>query len=279
LTSRSFASTGKSGLGTRQRSPSPILAPGELHPERLAQLAASTEDFRKRQSGANEAKKIEGREWAARKALIELDEANGVKVRAVCQAHMTLATRLKRLTPCHQFHPLHVVPTAPAQTIPVPLLRLVFPHQFDALVVERRDHLARKLGAGPGGRVGVDDTYGSHRRGDDETSGISLINGKGKDENMSQAARLREMMKQDALEAIEPDVDLDEGAGNMAFGGTTTNNSKSIGVDEPHVDELDKEGVDAAPIDWEAQVEGVQRVLAMDVSCAGKLPYRTFAPL
>ena len=152
--------------------------------------------------------------------------------------------------------------------MPVPMLRLVFPHQFEALVVERRDHLARKLGAGPGGRIGVDDTYGRHRHGDDEPGGISLISGKGKDENMSQAARLREMMRQDALETIEPDADLDEVAGNMAFGGTTTSADKSAGVDEPHVDELDKEGVDAAPIDWEAQVEGVQRVLAMDVSRA-----------
>ena len=72
--------SGKSGLGARKRSPSPILAPGELHPEKLAQLESTTEDFRKRQSGVNEAKKIEGREWAARKVMVELDEANGVKV-------------------------------------------------------------------------------------------------------------------------------------------------------------------------------------------------------
>ena len=83
LIPRFLALTGKSGLGTRKRSPSPLLAPGELHPEKLAQLTATTEDFRKRQSGVNEAKKIEGREWAARKALVELDEANGVRVSAV----------------------------------------------------------------------------------------------------------------------------------------------------------------------------------------------------
>lgn len=72
--------SGKSGLGARKRSPSPVLAPGELHPEKLAQLESTTEDFRKRQSGVNEARKIEGREWAARKIMVELDEANGVKV-------------------------------------------------------------------------------------------------------------------------------------------------------------------------------------------------------
>ena len=200
---------------------------------------------------------------------MELDEANGVKVSAVrCGIDKSLDIALIRLVDFPQFHPLHVVPTAPAQTMPVPLLRLVFPHQFEALVVERRDHLARKLGAGPGGRVGVDDTYDSHRRGVDEAGGVSLISGKGKDENMSQAARLREMMRQDALETIEPDADLDdEVAGDMAFGGTATNVGRSAQVDdEPHIDELDKEGVDAASIDWEAQVEGVQRVLGMDVS-------------
>jgi len=171
-----------------------------------------------------------------------------------------------------QFHPLHVIPTAPAQTIPIPLLRLVFPMQCDALIAQRRDHLARKLGAGPGGRVGIDDTYGHYGRrteggasGSEDLGGISMIRGMSKDDNMSQAARLKAMMQLDALESIEPDVDLEDGDGDLAFAGAFGAGPKK--VDESITEEtaLDADTVDMAPIDWSTHVEGVQRVLGMEV--------------
>jgi hypothetical protein len=75
-------------------------------------------------------------------------------------------------------------------------------------------------------------------------------------------------MKQDALETLEPDTDLEESDGRLAFMDATGTTSKSVEEEEKTIEEIDKEGVDSAPIDWEAQVEGVQRVLGMDVSVA-----------
>jgi hypothetical protein len=74
---------GRAGLGTsRPRTPSPPLPPTELHPTKLAKLADDTEAFRRSRGAEEERRRIESREWAARKVLIELDERKGVKVGA-----------------------------------------------------------------------------------------------------------------------------------------------------------------------------------------------------
>jgi hypothetical protein len=153
--------------------------------------------------------------------------------------------------------------------------------QCDVLIMERRDHLARKLGAGPGGRVGVDDTYGRRSEGgasgSQDLGGIPMIRGMSKDDNMSQAARLKAMMQMDALEAIEPDGDLEEGDGDLAFAGAF--GTKTGKVEEPIEVEntLDADTVDMAPIDWTAHVEGVQRVLGMEVG-SEETPVRNSPP-
>lgn len=79
---------GKSGLGAHQRSPSPenmsfllrqTAAPVPTGPGK--ELDLSADDFRRRRGEREDAKRTEGREWAARGLLMEFDQAKGIPVR------------------------------------------------------------------------------------------------------------------------------------------------------------------------------------------------------
>lgn len=225
-------------MGTRQP-PAPVaLGPGQLDPTRLAQLESSTADFRARQSGANEAKKLESREWAARKILVQLDEADK-------------GTR---------FHPLHVIPTAPIQTIPVPLLRLVWPEHGHDMADARKQWMA--------GRNGVDDTYG-HEDGVGGTLVRGGVAGKDKDENRARADALRDQMRRDALESVDDSaLGQEHQDGPVAFGDVAAAAQLNQTIYNEQDEIPDKDAVDLAPVDWSAQVEGVEKVMAMDVSRA-----------
>lgn len=259
--------TGKTGLGARAQMSPPVLAPGELAPGRLEELATSTNDFRKRQAGENEARKVEGREWAARKIMVDLDESTGLKVRKSYSAYspwMRMAQLFRN--DGLQFHPLHVIPSAPAQTIPTPLLRLIFDLEAESLIRERQEYLARKLGAGSGGRVGVDDTYG---HAEDLAGGT--VRARGTKENMSEAASLKEMMRLDALEENEGDLEADDDE-DLTFGGGLVKQKQSEVVENEAIAVVQDE-VDIAPINWQEQVEGVNRVLTLNVSVLPTLCY------
>lgn len=85
---------------------------------------------------------------------------------------------------------------------------------------------------------------------------------------MSQAQRLKEMMQRDMLQEVEGDEEGEEdGEGKVVFaagyGGVKLEGKGTVKDDDE--DEI-KDEVDIAPINWEEQVDGVKRVLAMDVS-------------
>lgn len=123
----------------------------------------------------------------------------------------------------------------------------------------------------------MDDTYSHHGRrteggtsGSQVLGGIPTIRGMSKDDNMSPAARLKAMMQQDALEAVEPDADLEDGDGDIAFAGVFGAGTKKFEESVTAEPALAADTVDMAPMDWSAQVEGVQRVLGMEVGRRGQ---------
>ncbi|KAI5452844.1 hypothetical protein NCC49_006384 [Naganishia albida] len=118
--------TGKSGLGAHQRSPEPedmsflLRQAGTGRPASTAtttgpgkELDLEADAFRRRRGEKEDAKRTEGREWAARGLLMEFDQAKGVP-----------------------FHPLWIIPSSALQTIPRPLLRLIDPQAADDLASE-----------------------------------------------------------------------------------------------------------------------------------------------
>lgn len=85
---------------------------------------------------------------------------------------------------------------------------------------------------------------------------------------MSEAHRLKEMMQRDMLQDVGDDEE-DEEEGKITFAagyGGVKAEGKGPALDE---DEKGiKDEVDTAPINWVEQVDGVKRVLEMDVSRA-----------
>ncbi|KAK4683583.1 hypothetical protein P7C73_g6656, partial [Tremellales sp. Uapishka_1] len=138
---------GRKGLSAREPTPPPLPPTGSnpdyLDPAKLARLGKQTESFRERQRREFEEKEIGRKEWKARERLIEFDQAGGIK-----------------------FHPLHVMPADPLQTLPRPLLRLIYPAQIS-----------------PEG----------------ETAPLPPIESFAADKNMSAAERLRAEMRRDML--------------------------------------------------------------------------------
>ena len=210
----------------------PLLASGELHPERLAQLESTTQDFRKHQAELSEAKSIEGKEWTARKILIDLDEAKGIR-----------------------FHPLHVIPHSPARTIPIPLLELIFPLHADittAEIAERREYLREGSSAKDTGRTEPIDMV-------KQSDNWQSLASEGKRANTNRAERVRQQIKLDALIEVEGLADQDlHNRPDIAFSRT----GFEVGDEEPH----EKNAVDTAGVNWDEHIDGTKRVLAMDVS-------------
>jgi hypothetical protein len=92
--------------------------PDALDAEKLAKLGRATDSFRDRQKRGFEIKEIERKSWKARERLVELDHAKGV---------MVSLARLVKMMLNKQFHPLHVSPSAPNESIPKQLKCLLFP--------------------------------------------------------------------------------------------------------------------------------------------------------
>jgi hypothetical protein len=156
------------------------------------------------------------------------------------------------LTPCHveQFHPLHVIPTHPRETIPRPLLRLIFPDlaaELDAISPED-DTSSRLLSAPP-------------------------VQGRSLDDNKSEAEKMREMMRRDALqdemdEEEEEEEEDESGRLRMKSGAVAASSGGAVPVAAKAAEDgPEKEDADTAepPEDWQSHVSGVKRVLAMDV--------------
>jgi hypothetical protein len=168
---------GKSGLGTHQRSPSPenmsFLLRQTADPTNSKgpgkELDFSADEFRRRRAGVDEVKRIEGRQWAARKLLMEFDQDKGIQVRP-------LPPQYKSLLNTSQFHPLWIIPSAPLQTIPRPLIRLIDPETADTLP--------------------------------DEPDPALTIRGGSPGANLSAADRMREEMRRDALAEVSDDEDV-----------------------------------------------------------------------
>ncbi len=154
-----------------------------------------------------------------------------------------------KLHTVHQFHPLHVIPSHPKETIPRPLLRIVLPD------------------------VGLE-LDASHP---DETAPLpDPVIGKPLDENKSEAERMREMMKRDALDELN---DLDGEEEGEKEGKVAMKNAIGMKHDglngasgPPAADTSDPS---EAPIDWYSHVSGVNRVLAMDVSVSSSPPHQS----
>lgn len=80
---------GKSGLGAHQRSPSPenmsFLLRQTTDPTNTkgpgTELELEADAFRRRRAEVDEGKRVEGRQWAARKLLMEFDQDKGIQVR------------------------------------------------------------------------------------------------------------------------------------------------------------------------------------------------------
>jgi hypothetical protein len=230
---------GKCGLGSKRESPMPLLASGELHPGRLAQLESSTQDFRKHQAELSEAKNIEGKEWAARKILIDLDEAKGIR-----------------------FHPLHVIAQSPARTIPVPLLKLIFPLHADIITAERREYLREGSSAKDTEQTESADMVQQPSGHSDNWQSLAS---EGKRANTNRAERLRQQMKLDALIEVEglSDQDLNNRPDIALTGSVSLRRTGFIfEEEEPH----ETNAADMAQVNWDEHIDGTKRVLAMDVS-------------
>lgn len=140
---------GKSGLGTHQRSPSPenmsFLLRQSANPTPHGPgpaLDLSADEFRRRRAEVDDAKRTLARQQAARQLLMEFDKEKGIT-----------------------FHPLWIIPSAPLETMPRPLIRLVDPETADTLLPDE-DEGEGIRGRSPAGNVGAADRMREEMRRD-----------------------------------------------------------------------------------------------------------------
>ncbi|WWC72246.1 uncharacterized protein I206_106208 [Kwoniella pini CBS 10737] len=206
---------GRRGLQAKSPSPPPSLPknlsgrdPDSLDIEKLERLNKETDDFRTRQRREYNEKEKERKGRAAREKLKTFDEEKGIK-----------------------FHPLHIIPWLPLQTIPRPLLKLIYPSQ------------AFSPSPSPPPQT-------------------TAVEGYEKESNLSAAEKLREQMRRDMLSTLKSDAnsDDDDEEGLVRFG--------IIKEDDDGLEEgkkLERKYEDEfAGVDWNDQVNGAKRVLAMD---------------
>ncbi|WWC64837.1 uncharacterized protein I303_107451 [Kwoniella dejecticola CBS 10117] len=210
---------GRRGIGqARSASPPPLPAnlsgrdPDALDSKKLARLTRETDDFRTRQRKEYGEKEKERKGRAAREKLRSFDQEKGVK-----------------------FHPLHIIPWLPLETIPRPLLKLVYPSQ----AFSPSPPSSPRAQAAP-------------------------VEGYEKESNLSAAERLRRQMRDDMLSESrgEGDGDSDDEEGLMRFGVIKEDDGDlQEGKKLPSTAEIEDE---YAGVHWEDHVDGVKRVLSMD---------------
>ncbi len=265
--------SGKAGLGLRPRSPSPPLDTSnpnstsnqtDLDPTRLAELTKSTETFRARQSLQMEEKKIEGREWAARKILMELDQASEGK-----DGGEEGGDEVGRVGVA-KFHPLYVMPGNPIQTIPGPLLRIIFPHL--APTPKAKAGSTKLNGSNNRSSVAYDSE--DHLSEEEDEHKETILPDSALDNNKSVAQKMRAQMKRDALASSassmqqdeDEDEDNDQDERDVFANGIRNSEFRAMQDQREDGDqEMDKQ-MEEADIDWASLVDGVKKVLAMSVS-------------
>ncbi|EIW72125.1 hypothetical protein TREMEDRAFT_25391, partial [Tremella mesenterica DSM 1558] len=204
---------GRKGLTARELTPPPLPTSGRdidaLHPEKLQRLGERTEDFRERQKRGYAEKETEKKAEKAREKLVEFDKEVGVK-----------------------FHPLHISPFDPLGTLPIPLLKLIYPSQIPPSPTQslRLSPLASPH----------DDTSRS-------PSPPLLENAK-----MSDAERVREQMRRDMLSSL-PSDEIEGIPFHPRHSPDLTDARHGAATEEE-----EWEG-----IDWEKEVPGSKRVLSM----------------
>ncbi|WVQ75634.1 hypothetical protein IAR50_005263 [Cryptococcus sp. DSM 104548] len=138
----------------------------------------------------------------------------------------------------YQFHPLHVLPFDPLGTMPRPILRLIYPAALSPSPSESRSG-----------------------------SPLPHIVSHGKEENKSEAERLREQMRRDMLSDIDGTEVEDDDEKDVRFGVAPDAAPRREKVEdsgkEKEGEQVEKEE-DYEGVDWEEHVPGTKRVLSME---------------
>ncbi|WVN90023.1 uncharacterized protein L203_105255 [Cryptococcus depauperatus CBS 7841] len=199
----------RKGLSARSPSPPPLKNPSNTNPdalpaEKLERLGRETAGFRERQGLEWSDKERERKGRAARERLVEFDLEKGVK-----------------------FHPLHVSPSDPLDTIPHPLLKLIYPSQLPSSSRSPSPDIARPHD---------------------------------KSENLSAAEILREQLRRDMLSDLGK-VNGEEESGELRFGVMPSTLSTTLPFDDAKSKQQSEE---YEGVNWKELVSPVKRVLSMD---------------
>ncbi len=129
------------------------------------------------------------------------------------------------------FHALHVIPANLKETLPYPMMSRMFPE-----LAEQVDEEGSKVL-----RSAAD---------------LNPVMGRSLSGNKTQAEKIKEMMKRDMLGDIEEEESLSDGI----------HAAKRARTDGPESDAATEEDPELSTDFWNAQMEGVKRVLSMSVS-------------
>ncbi|WWC91949.1 uncharacterized protein L201_006901 [Kwoniella dendrophila CBS 6074] len=223
--------SGRKGLTARPVSPPPLPTnnfsnrnPDLLDEEKLKRLSRETNDFRERQRLEYGEKDKEKKCRAARDKLAGFDEEKGIN-----------------------FHPLHILPFSPLNTIPRPLLKMIYPSQVISPLSSPEPE-PPQIGIG----------------------------GYEKQSNLSAAEKIREQMRKDMLSSSssssnnlhinDDDEDYDGEDGIMKFGVMKNENSIEREEQGKKLEQIKIQEDKYQGVNWNEHVEGSKRVLSMDPS-------------